>query len=94
MAQWVKNSSAVQETQETWVLYLVWEDHLEEGMATHSIILAWKIPRIESPVGYTPEGFKESVMTKWPSIMAYIKWKMVLYLSTYLPFLDLFIYLC
>ena len=29
---------------ETWVGYLGWEDPLEEGMATHSNILAWKIP--------------------------------------------------
>ena len=29
--------------QETWVLFLVWEDALEEGMATHSSILAWRI---------------------------------------------------
>ena len=30
--------------QETWVQSLGWEDPLEEGMATHSSILAWKIP--------------------------------------------------
>ena len=30
--------------QETWVQALGWEDPLEEGMATHSIILAWRIP--------------------------------------------------
>ena len=29
---------------ETWVRYLRWEDPLEEGMATHCIILAWRIP--------------------------------------------------
>ena len=28
----------------TWILFLGWEDPLEEGMATHSSILAWKIP--------------------------------------------------
>jgi len=37
----VKNSSA---TQETWVRSLGWEDPLEEGMTTHSSILAWRIP--------------------------------------------------
>ena len=31
-------------TQETWVQSLGWEDPLEEGMATHSNILAWRIP--------------------------------------------------
>ena len=44
MAQWVKNLSAMHETQETQVLSLGWEDPLEEGMATHSSILAWRIP--------------------------------------------------
>ena len=36
----LKNLPAKQETQETWVLSLGWEDPLEEGMATHSSILA------------------------------------------------------
>ena len=37
----VKNLPAMQET---WVLSLSWEDPLEEGMATHPSILAWRIP--------------------------------------------------
>ena len=37
----VENSPAMQET---WVRSLRWEDPLEEGMATHSSILAWRIP--------------------------------------------------
>ena len=41
MAQTVKNLPAVRET---WVGSLGWEDLLEEGMATHSSILAWRIP--------------------------------------------------
>ena len=40
VAQLVKNPSAIQET---WVLSLSWEDLLEEGMATHSNILTWRI---------------------------------------------------
>ena len=40
-AQTVKNLPT---TQETWVRSLGWEDPLEEGMATHSSILAWGIP--------------------------------------------------
>ena len=44
MSQWVKNSLAMQGTQETWIRSLGWEDPLEEGMATHSSILAWRIP--------------------------------------------------
>ena len=42
MAETVKNPSAMQET---WVLSLGWEDPLEKGMATHSNILAWRMPR-------------------------------------------------
>ena len=39
----------MQETQETQVQFLDWEDPLEEGMATHSSILAWRIPWTEEP---------------------------------------------
>ena len=38
-----KNLPAMPETQETWVWSLGWEDPLEEEMATHSVVLAWKI---------------------------------------------------
>ena len=41
MAQLVKNLAA---RRETWVWSLCWEDPLEKGMATHSNILAWRIP--------------------------------------------------
>ena len=41
MAQMVKNLPTVCDT---WVPSLGWEDPLEEGMATHSSILAWRIP--------------------------------------------------
>ena len=51
MAQWVKKSPAMQETQEIWVRFLGREDPLEEGMATHSNILAWRIPWTEEPGG-------------------------------------------
>ena len=34
---------------DTWVQYLGWEDPLENGMATHSSILAWRIPWTEEP---------------------------------------------
>ena len=44
MVQAVKNLPAMQETQEMQVRSLGWEDSLEEEMATHSNILAWKIP--------------------------------------------------
>ena len=41
--------------QETWVQSLVWEDPLEEGMATHSGESPWR----EEPGGYSPRGHKE-----------------------------------
>ena len=41
----------MQEMQEMWVQSLVWEDALEEEMATRSSIPAWKIPWTEEPVG-------------------------------------------
>ena len=40
----MKNMPAMQEAQEMWVQSLGQEDNLEEDMATHSSILAWKIP--------------------------------------------------
>ena len=53
MAQLVKNLPAVQETQ---AQFLGWEDPLEKGMATHSGVLAWKIPWTEEPGGLQPMG--------------------------------------
>ena len=44
----VKNLPAMQDI---WVGSLGWEDLLEKEMATHSSILAWKIPRVEEPGG-------------------------------------------
>ena len=55
----VKTLPAVQET---WVQSLGREDPLEKGMATHSRILTWRIPRTE--VGNCPWGHKESNTTE------------------------------
>ena len=41
VAQMVKNLPGMQEI---WVQSMIWEDPLEEGMATHTSILAWRIP--------------------------------------------------
>ena len=49
----VKNPLTVQETQ---VRSLGWEDPLERGMATHSSILAWRIPWTEEPGRLQPMG--------------------------------------
>ena len=48
----------------TWVQFLGWEDSLEEGMATHYSIFAWRIPWTEEPIGYSSWGCKESDMTE------------------------------
>ena len=57
VAQTVKNLPA---TWETWLRSLGWEVPLEEGMAIHSDILAWRIPWTErSLAGYNPWGHKE-----------------------------------
>ena len=55
MAQRVKNLSAVRET---WVRSLGQEDPLEWEMATHSTILAWRIPWIEEPGELQSMGLK------------------------------------
>ena len=46
----------MQATQETWVWSLGWEDPLKEEMATHSRILAWRIPWTEEPRGLQSMG--------------------------------------
>ena len=53
VAQVVNNLRAMQET---WVQSLGQEDPLEKGMATHSSILAWRIPRTEEPIGLQSVG--------------------------------------
>ena len=53
MAQWVKSLPALPETQ---VLSLGWEDALEEVMAAHSSVLAWRVPWTEEPGGLQSVG--------------------------------------
>ena len=62
VAQMVKLLPAMQETR---VQSLGQEDPLEKEMATHSSILAWKIPWMEEPSGlHSPWGLKESATTE------------------------------
>ena len=49
----VKNPSAMRKT---WVRFLGWKDPLKEGMATHSGILAWRLPWTEEPGGLQSMG--------------------------------------
>ena len=60
VAQMGKNLSAMQET---WVRSLGWEDLLEKEMATHSGVLAWRIPWTEQPGGLQSRGHRESDTT-------------------------------
>ena len=53
VVQSVKNPPAMRET---WVRSLGWEEPLEEGMVTHSSILAWRIPGTEEPGGLQSVG--------------------------------------
>ena len=57
VAQTVKNLPAVREM---WVQSLGWEDILEEGMATDSSILAWRIPRDRGAWWATVHGVSKS----------------------------------
>ena len=53
MAQRIKRLPAMKET---WVRSLGWEDSLEKEMATHSSIIAWRIPWTEEPGGLQSMG--------------------------------------
>ena len=57
----IKNPLAMQETS---IQSVGWEDPLEEGMATHSRIRAWRIPWIKEPAGLQSVGHRESGMTE------------------------------
>ena len=61
VAQMVKNPPAMWET---WVQPLGWEDPLEEGMATHSSILAWRIPWTEEPGGLQSMGSQSQRLSR------------------------------
>ena len=54
----------MQETWETCVQSLGWEDTLEKEMATHSSVLAWEVPWTEEPGGLQSMGSQESDMTE------------------------------
>ena len=74
----VKNLPAMQET---WVRSLCWEDSLEKVMATHSSILAWRIPRTEQPDRTAIHGLQESDMNE--------RLTLTLFMSTYHVYLAI-----
>ena len=65
MTQMVKNLPAMQKTQ---VQPLGWEDPLAKGMATHSSILAWRIPKTKELEVYSLPGCKELDTTERPTL--------------------------
>ena len=69
VAQTVKNPPAMWET---WVWSLCWEDPLEEGMDTHSRILAWRIPMDRGAWQAIVHGVSELDITEWLSTAWYI----------------------
>ena len=66
MTQWVENLPAMQET---WVQSLGWEDLLEKEMATHSSIVAWKIPWREEPGRLQSMGLQRATSVHFPSLL-------------------------
>ena len=70
----IKNPPAMRET---WLRSLDWEDALEEGLATHSSILAWRIPGTEEPGGLLSMGWhRDEPVWLWghPAMLA-LSWR-------------------
>ena len=72
VVQLIKNPSAMLET---WVWYLGWEDPLEKGKATHSSILAWRIPWTVQSMG------SQRVRYNWITFTHFISIKLPFYWS-------------
>ena len=68
----VKNLPAMRET---WVQSLGWEDPLEESMATHFSILAWRIPMDRGAGRLRPMGLQKSDMTEQLSMYIHFEGK-------------------
>ena len=73
----------MQETEETQVQPLGWEDPLEKGMASLSSILACKIPWTEEPGGLPSLGHKESDMTEQAACIHMLMGVIKLFLSLF-----------
>ena len=76
----IKNPAA---TQETWVWSLSQEDPLEEGMATHSSILAWRIPWTEEHGGLPSLGSQSQKRLKQLSMHTYFTRRILIFESWY-----------
>ena len=62
--------------QDTRVQFLDWENPLEKQMATHSSILAWKIPQ-RTLAGYSAWGCKELDMTEQPALSTFFTFTLI-----------------
>ena len=63
--RWLRGKEPACQCRRCWFDSLGWENPLEKGMATHSCILAWRIPCTEKPGGlHSAQGCKESDMTE------------------------------
>ena len=70
--RWLRRQRTCLPMQEMWIQSLGQKDSLEEGMATHSSILAWRIPMDRgSLAGYSPWGHKESDTTEQLKLTSY-----------------------
>ena len=65
MAQLLKNPPAMRET---WVRSQGWEDPLEKGKATHSSLLAWRIPQTVQSMGWQRVGHSRVTFTSFSLI--------------------------
>ena len=84
VAQRIKRLPAMRETR---VWSLGWEDPLEKGMATHSRILAWRIPWTEEPGGlHSPSSHKELHTTEQLTLSRFL-----FFFFTYISVLKLLI---
>ena len=72
----------MQEMEETRVQSLGWEDPLEEGMATHSSIPAWRIPWTEEPGGLQSTGSQRVAQLKRLSTHTHILMVILFYLNS------------
>ena len=71
----VQNVKSLPAMQETWVQFLGWKDPLEKEIATHSSILAWRIPWTEEPGGLQSMGLQrigDDLATKQQTTKNYI----------------------
>ena len=85
VAQTVKNPPAMQEV---WVQSLCWENPLEKEMATHSGILAWRIPWTEEPGGLQSMGSQSDMSERLP-LHFIVLTKTVWYTNNFVEKVDL-----